>query len=94
LDPFAETWEQIRQLLTAERELRPKTLFEHLQRTYPARFQDGQVRPLRHRIKFWRATEGPPREVFFAQEHRPGVNQTSHIAGSWASQSTGKHFRI
>ncbi len=71
-DPFAEAFEEIRQLLTAEPELQPKTLFEHLQRTYPGRFQDGQVRTLRRRIKYWRATEGPPREVFFAQEHRPG----------------------
>jgi hypothetical protein len=71
-DPFAETWEEIRQLLTVEPELQPKTLFEHLQRTYPGRFPDGQVRTLRRRIKYWRATEGPPREVFFAQEHRPG----------------------
>jgi hypothetical protein len=71
-DPFADTWEEIRQLLSAEPDLEPKTLFEHLQRTYPGRFQDGQVRTLRRRIKYWRATEGPPREVFFAQEHRPG----------------------
>jgi transcriptional regulator with XRE-family HTH domain len=71
-DPFVETWEEIRQLLTTEPELQPKTLFEHLQRTYPGRFPDGQVRTLRRQIKYWRATEGPPREVFFAQEHRPG----------------------
>ena len=71
-DPFADTWEEIRQLLLAEPELQPKTLFEHLQRMYPGRFPDGQVRTLRRRIKFWRATEGPAREVFFAQEHRPG----------------------
>jgi hypothetical protein len=71
-DPFADTWEEIRPLLIAEPDLQAKTLFEHLQRTYPGRFQDGQVRTLRRRIKYWRATEGPPREVFFAQEHRPG----------------------
>jgi hypothetical protein len=71
-NPFADTWEEIRQLLIAEPDLQPKTLFEHLQRTYPERFQDGQVRTLRRRIQYWRATEGPPREVFFAQEHRPG----------------------
>jgi transcriptional regulator with XRE-family HTH domain len=71
-DPFADTWEEIRQLLSTEPDLQPKTLFEHLQRTYPERFQDGQVRTLRRRIRYWRATEGPPREVFFAQEHRPG----------------------
>src|SRR5438270_6078011 len=71
-DPFADTWEEIRQLLSAEPDLQPKTLFEHLPRTYPERFQDGQVRTLQRRIKNWRALEGPPREVFFAQDHYPG----------------------
>jgi hypothetical protein len=71
-DSFADTWEEIRQLLITEPDLQAKTLFEHLQRTYPEQFRDGQVRTLRRRIKYWRATEGPPREVFFAQDHRPG----------------------
>jgi hypothetical protein len=71
-DPFADTWEEVRQLLIAEPGLQAKTVIEHLQRTYPGRFRDGQVQTLRRRIKYWRATEGPPREVFFAQEHRPG----------------------
>src|SRR3954470_3484076 len=71
-DPFADAWEEIRQFLIAEPDLQAKTLFEYLQRTYPGQFQDGQVRSLRRRIKYWRATEGAPREVFFAQEHRPG----------------------
>jgi transposase len=71
-DPFAATWEEIRELLIGAPDLQAKTLFEHLQRTYPGCFRDGQVRTLRRRIKYWRATEGPAREVFFAQEHRPG----------------------
>ena len=71
-DPFADIWEQIRQQLTLEPGLQAKTLFEHLQEAHPGRFSDGQVRTLRRRISYWRATEGPPREVFFAQEHRPG----------------------
>lgn len=29
-DPFADTWEEIRQLLSSEPDLQPKTLFEHL----------------------------------------------------------------
>jgi hypothetical protein len=45
-DPFADTWEEIRQLLIAGPDLQAKTLFEHLQRTYPERFRDGQVRTL------------------------------------------------
>jgi transposase len=71
-DPFADVWEQIRQLLIVEPGLQAKTLFQHLQQAHPGRFSDGQVRTLRRRIHYWRATEGPPREVFFAQEHRPG----------------------
>jgi len=71
-DPFVDSWEEIRQLLTVEPGLQGKTIFEHLQQAHPGRFSDGQVRTLRRRISYWRATEGPPREVFFAQEHRPG----------------------
>jgi hypothetical protein len=71
-DPFADCWDEIRQLLAVEPGLQAKTIFEYLQQAHPDRFNDGQVRTLRRRISYWRATEGPPREVFFAQEHRPG----------------------
>ena len=33
---------------------------------------DGQLRTLQRRIKIWRATEGPAKEIFFPQEHYPG----------------------
>jgi hypothetical protein len=72
-DPFAENWEEMRQLLAIEPGLQAKTLFQHLREKHPGRFSDGQVRTLQRRISYWRATEGPPREVFFAQEHRPGA---------------------
>jgi hypothetical protein len=45
--------------------LEAKTLFEDLQRRYPGRFADGQLRTLQRRVKAWRALEGPPKEVFF-----------------------------
>jgi hypothetical protein len=71
-DSFTDVWEEIREKLTLEPGLQAKTLFEHLQSLHPGRFTDGQVRTLQRRIKYWRATEGPPQEVFFAQEHRAG----------------------
>ena len=37
-----------------------------------AAFGDGQIRTLQRRVKVWRATEGPAREVYFAQQHHPG----------------------
>src|SRR5262249_20989774 len=49
-----------------------KTLFEWLQREYPGRFSDGQIRTLQRRIKVWRATEGPGQEADFGQKDEPG----------------------
>src|SRR5215472_3151971 len=71
-DPFDEVWEGICQQLQANPGLEAKTLFEALQRECPGRFGDGQLRTLQRRIKNWRATEGPGKEVFFAQKHVPG----------------------
>jgi uncharacterized tellurite resistance protein B-like protein len=72
LDPFAEVWEEVRERLEMEPGLQAKTLFEHLQQRQPDQFSDGQLRTLQRRIKQWRATEGPAKEVFFAQQHQPG----------------------
>jgi hypothetical protein len=41
--------------LEVEPGLEAKTLFEHLQRTQPERFPDGQLRTLQRRIQQWRA---------------------------------------
>lgn len=71
-DPYAEVWEEVSSLLSNNPGLEAKTLFLELQRRYPGKFQDGQLRTLQRRVKTWRALEGPPKEVFFAQEYRPG----------------------
>ena len=71
-DPFDEVWEKVRQQLVLNPGLEAKTLFRWLQREHRGRFQDGQLRTLQRRVKTWRATEGPAKEVFFAQVHRPG----------------------
>ena len=71
-DPFIEVWEEVKGRLEINPGLESKTLFEDLQRRYPGEFADGQLRTLQRRIKIWRALEGPPKEVFFPQEHHPG----------------------
>lgn len=71
-DPFEEVWEEIREKLEANAGFEATTLFADLQRRYPGRFADGQLRTLQRRIKVWRALEGPGQEVFFPQEHHPG----------------------
>ena len=72
-DPFDdEDWIDVRTRLEAAPELEAKTLFEHLSEKKPGRYSEGQLRTLQRRIKRWRAQEGPPKEVFFAKDHRPG----------------------
>lgn len=72
-DAFVEVWPQMQEALRLNPGLQAKTLFEDLQRRFPGQFSDGQLRTLQRRIKIWRALEGPGREVFFPQEHLPGV---------------------
>jgi len=69
---FDADWPDIVEMLRAAPELEAKTLFEHLMEKTPGRYQPGQLRTLQRHIKQWRAAEGPPKEVFFPQNHRPG----------------------
>lgn len=72
-DPFAGVWDGLKARLKESPDIEAKTLFAMLQREHPGRWMDGQLRTLQRKLKRWRAMEGPPREVFFCQEHRPGV---------------------
>jgi hypothetical protein len=51
------------------------SLFEWLQREYPGRFSDGQIRTLQRRIKLWRVTEGPIQEAphLLVRDHSHGA---------------------
>jgi hypothetical protein len=71
-DPFENVWSGEEEKLRINPGLEAKTLFEDLQRRYPGRFGDGQLRTLQRRVKIWRALQGPPREVYFPQVHKPG----------------------
>jgi hypothetical protein len=71
-DPFVEVWPELEPLLQLNPGLEARTLFAALQRRYPGRFADGQVRTLQRRVKQWRALHGQAKEVFFAQVHHPG----------------------
>ena len=74
-DPFKDVWDKVVVPLLKEDEeeiLEATTLFDFLQDKYPGQFEDGQIRTLQRRLKDWRAFHGPPKEVFFPQEHPPG----------------------
>lgn len=56
-------------MLTDAPQLEAKTLFEHLLTLNPESYVPGQLRTSQRRVKRWRAIYGPPREVFFPQQH-------------------------
>ena len=71
-DPFAMVWNRVQQQLEHSPGVQAKALFEWLQREFPSDFDDGQLRSFQRRVKQWRATSGPKKEVSFLQSHRPG----------------------
>lgn len=72
-DPFAEHWEpEIVPRLVDAPELEALLLLEFLIERHPGHYELAHLRTLQRRIREWRAQYGPPKEVFFAQEHRPG----------------------
>jgi Mu transposase-like protein len=72
VDPFAEVWAEVCAMLEEQSGLQAKTIFGELRRRYPSRFADGQLRTLQRKVRRWRATAGPAKEVFFSQVHEPG----------------------
>ena len=71
-DPFEGIWPEIAEMLREAPELEATAIFEFLGERDPEAFEPGQLRTLQRRVRQWRAQHGPEREVFFAQEHRPG----------------------
>jgi len=94
-DPFAEVWQKVITMLSINSGLHAKTIFEYLQRREPGKYTDGQLRTLQRRIKVWRATEGPPRKVYFPQKHYPGNLAESDFTSMNNLHITiaGRHFK-
>lgn len=72
-DPFAEHWSEAEEMLTIAPELEAKALFEWLAEQHPEYYHEGQLRTFQRRVRCWRAMSGPPKEVYFPQEHEPGM---------------------
>lgn len=72
-DPFDDVWDEAKEFLENNAGLEAKYFFkQYLQKEYPGKYQDGQLRTFQRKVKQWKAIEGPTKEVFFPQEHKPG----------------------
>jgi hypothetical protein len=75
-DPLDGIWaEKIVPLLEADRKgvLQATSIVAELEHRDPTLSLQSQVRTLQRRMRDWRATQGPPCEVFFPQDHPPGL---------------------
>ncbi len=71
-DAFADDWPWAEDFLRTNSGVEAKSLFEALQRQYPGKYPDGQLRTFQRRVKQWKALYGPGQEVFFPQIYHPG----------------------
>lgn len=71
-DPLEAVWPQALAMLGQAPELEAKALFEHLAQSHPGGIKDGLLRTFQRRVRSWRLAEGPEKEVFFTQDHKPG----------------------
>ena len=83
-DPFADHWAELEGRLREAPELEAKTLLEDLVERYPDRYHEGQLRTLQLRVRQWRASSGPERDVKLQQRHRPGEAAQSDF--TWATK--------
>jgi hypothetical protein len=72
-DPFEGHWAQAEAMLREAPELEAKALFEWLSEQHGGQYDGGQLRTFQRHVRRWRALYGPEKEVYFPQEHRPGV---------------------
>ncbi len=73
-DPLTSVWQpELVPMLEAHPNLKAVTLLEYLQRQYPDQYSNSIRRTLERRVKQWRATYGPEKEVIFRQTYEPGL---------------------
>ena len=71
-DPLEEVWPRALAMLREAPELEAKVLFEYLAQSHPGGIKDKLLRTFQRRVRSWRLAEGPEKEVFFTQDHKPG----------------------
>ncbi len=71
-DPLVKIWAEVEKMLEDAPELEAKTLFEHFLADANSGVEESHMRTFFRRVRHWRATRGPEKEVFFAQEHEAG----------------------
>lgn len=84
IDPFTGVWAEVSTLLNRDCGLEAKTILEWLQVQHPGQFTSGHLRTLQRRVREWRVTEGPEKDVKFPQNIQPGKQSQSDY--TWCNE--------
>jgi transposase len=71
-DPLAAAWPAAMALLEGAPDLEAKTVFEFLSERPENGLEPRHLRTFQRRVRHWRATRGPAKEVMFPQRREPG----------------------
>lgn len=71
-DPLEAIWPKAQEMLRDAPELEAKALFEYLRTTTNSPIDEKHLRTFQRRVRKWRLAEGPEKEIFFTQDHKPG----------------------
>ena len=77
MDPFADVWSQLEEMLTKDDGLEAKTLLQWLLESYPGKFRQTHLRTLQRRVSRWRVLHGPGKDIFFPQDIPVGKQSQS-----------------
>lgn len=91
-DPFADVWDtEVVAMLTNAPQLQAITILRKLQDDHPGQYPDSTRRALERRVKHWKATSGPPKEVFFP--HQQGLRNSRRPRPHWRTPSARRPAR-
>ncbi|MEM9777193.1 MAG: IS21 family transposase [Chloroflexota bacterium] len=82
-DPFAQDWEQVKEMLKESPELEAKTLFDWLCEQHPKRYQAGQLRTFQRKVAKWRA-KNQGQVATLEQIRKPGEQMQTD--GTWLTE--------
>lgn len=71
-DPLVDVWPRLQEFLEQDSGIQAVTLLQWLQSQQPEHDWQRHRRTLERRVRVWKATHGPAKEVFFSQVHEPG----------------------
>lgn len=77
MDPFADVWDQLEEMLARDNGLEAKTLLQWLLENYPGKFRPTHLRTLQRRVSQWRVLHGPDKDICFPQDIPPGKQSQS-----------------